>query len=132
MNMISRDERKKQKGLKKFLHSFEYPIKGLRYAYRNEQNLAVDVGISILVLIASFIFKLSLTEWVGVVFTIGAVLSLELVNTAIEAVVDLVTEEYHPLAKVAKDTAAAAIFVIAVVAAIVGVIIFLPKIISLF
>ena len=65
-------------------------------------------------------------------FTIGAVLSLELVNTAIEAVVDLVTEEYHPLAKVAKDTAAAAIFVIAVVAAIVGVIIFLPKIISLF
>ncbi len=132
MNMISRDERKKQKGLKKFLHSFEYPIKGLRYAYRNEQNLAVDVGISILVLIASFIFKLSLTEWVVVVFTIGAVLSLELVNTAIEAVVDLVTEEYHPLAKVAKDTAAAAIFVIAVVAAIVGVIIFLPKIISLF
>ena len=74
MNMISRDERKKQKGLKKFLHSFEYPIKGLRYAYRNEQNLAVDVGISILVLIASFIFKLSLTEWVVVVFTIGAVL----------------------------------------------------------
>ncbi len=132
MNMISRDERKKQKGLKKFLHSFEYPIKGLRYAYRNEQNLAVDVGISILVLIASFIFKLSLTEWVVVIFTIGAVLSLELVNTAIEAVVDLVTEEYHPLAKVAKDTAAAAIFVIAIVAAIVGLIIFLPKIISLF
>ena len=132
MNMISRDERKKQKGIKKLINSFTYPIKGLKYAYRNEQNLAVDVGVSIIVLIASFIFKLSLVEWVVVVFTIGAVLSLELINTAIEAVVDLVTEEYHPLAKVAKDTAAAAIFVIAVVAAIVGVIIFLPKIISLF
>ena len=132
MNMISRDERKKQKGIKKFIHSFEYPIKGLKYAYRNEQNLAVDVGISILVIVASIIFKLSIVEWVVVVFAIGSVLSLELINTAIEAVVDLVTEEYHPLAKVAKDTSAAAVFVIAIVAAIVGLIIFLPKVISLF
>ena len=45
MNMISRDERKKQKGIKKFLNSFTYPIKGLKYAYKNEQNLVVDVGI---------------------------------------------------------------------------------------
>ena len=132
MNMISRDERKKQKGIKKFINSFNYPIKGLKYAYRNEQNLAVDVGIAILVLIAGFIFKLDTTEWVVVVFTIGAVLSLELVNSSIEAAVDLVTEEYHPLAKVAKDTSAAAVFVIAIVAVIVGLIIFLPKVISLF
>jgi diacylglycerol kinase len=130
--MISRDERKRQKGLKKFFHSFTYPIKGLRYAYRNEQNLAVDVGVSLLVLIAGVIFKLDKSEWLVIVFTIGAVISLELVNTAIEAVVDMVTEEYHPLAKVAKDTSAAAVFVIAIVAAIVGIIIFLPKIISLF
>ena len=132
MNMISRDERKRQKGLKKFFHSFTYPIKGLKYAYRNEQNLAVDVGISLLVLIAGVIFKLEKTEWLVVIFTIGAVISLELINTAIEAVVDMVTEEYHPLAKVAKDTSAAAVFVIAIVAAIVGLIIFLPKVISLF
>lgn len=132
MNMISRDERKKQKGLKKFVNSFTYPIKGLKYAYRNEQNLAVDVGISLLVLIAGVIFKLEKSEWLVVIFTIGVVISLELVNTAIEAVVDLVTEEYHPLAKVAKDTSAAAVFVIAVIAAIVGIVIFLPKVISLF
>lgn len=132
MNMISRDERKKQKGIKKLINSFTYPIKGLKYAYRNEQNLTVDVGISILVLIASFILKLELTEWLVVIFTIGAVLSLELVNTAIEATVDLVTEEYHPLAKVAKDTSAAAVFIIAIVALIIGLIIFLPKVISLF
>ena len=55
MNMISRDERKNQKGIKKFINSFSYPIKGLKYAYRNEQNLTVDVGISLIVLIAGFI-----------------------------------------------------------------------------
>ena len=64
--------------------------------------------------------------------TIAVVIAGELINTAIEAVVDLVTEEYHPLAKVAKDTSAAAVFVIAIVAVIVGLIIFLPKIINLF
>lgn len=132
MNMISRDERKKQKGIKKFLNSFTYPIKGLKYAYRNEQNLAVDVGISLLVLIAGFIFQLQHYEWIIIVMTIAVVIAGELINTAIEAVVDLVTEEYHPLAKVAKDTSAAAVFVLAIMAAVVGIIIFLPKLISLF
>lgn len=132
MSMISRDERKKQKGLKKFINSFSYPIKGLKYAYRNEQNLAVDVGIAILVLIAGFIFRISAHEWALLVLTIGLVISCELVNTAIEAVVDLVTEEYHPLAKVAKDTAAAAVFIFAIVAIVVGLIIFLPRVINLF
>ena len=132
MNMISRDERKRQKGIKKFLLSFTYPIKGLRYAYRNEQNLAVDVGVALLVTIAGFIFKLNLVEWAILALTIGLVISCELINTAIEAVVDLVTEDYHPLAKVAKDTAAAAVFVFAIVAIIVGLIIFLPKVTALF
>ena len=132
MNMISRDERKHQKGIKKFLLSFTYPIKGLRYAYRHEQNLAVDVGVALLVTIAGFIFKLNLVEWAILALTIGLVISCELINTAIEAVVDLVTEDYHPLAKVAKDTAAAAVFVFAIIAVIVGLIIFLPKVIALF
>ncbi len=132
MNMISRDERKRQKGIKKFLLSFSYPIKGLKYAYRNEQNLAVDVGVSLLVLIAGFIFQLEHYEWIIIAMTIAVVIAGELINTAIEAVVDLVTEEYHPLAKVAKDTSAAAVFVLAIMAAVVGIIIFLPKLISLF
>ncbi len=132
MNMISRDERKRQKGLKKFFYSFTYPVKGLKYAYRNEQNLTVDVGIALLVLILGFIFRLSAGEWAVLVITIGLVISMELVNTAIEATIDLITEEYHPLAKVAKDTSAAAVFIIAIAAAVVGVIIFLPKVIALF
>ena len=132
MNMISRDERKRQKGLKKFFHSFTYPIKGLKYAYRNEQNLAVDVGIALIVIIAGFVLRVSISEWAILLLTIGLVISCELINTAIEAVVDLVTEEYHPLAKVAKDTSAAAVFIFAVIAVIVGLIIFLPKLIDIF
>ena len=131
MNMISREDRKKEKGLKKFFNSFTYPIKGLRYAYRNEQNLAVDVGIALIVVIAGFIFKVSVTEWALLALTIGLVISWELINTAIEAVVDLVTEEYHPLAKVAKDTSAAAVFIFAIVAIVVGIIIFGPKLFAI-
>ncbi len=132
MNMISRDERKAQKGIKKFFHSFTYPIKGLRYAYRNEQNLAFDIGMALVVSILAFVFELSRTEWAILLLTMGLVISCELINTAIEATVDLVTEEYHPLAKVAKDTAAAAVFVFAIVAVLVGIIIFVPKVIALF
>ena len=132
MSMISRDDRKKQKGIKKFINSFKYPIKGLRYAYKNEQNLAVDVGIALLVTIFGFLFRINKYEWAILVLTIGLVISCELINTAIEAVVDLITEEYHPLAKVAKDTSAAAVFVFAMVSIVVGLIIFLPKIIGLF
>ncbi len=132
MNMISRDERKKEKGIKKFLNSFTYPVKGLKYAYRNEQNLAVDVGVALLVIIAGFLFRISVIEWAIIILTIGLVISLELVNTAIEAIVDLVTQDYHPLAKVAKDTAAAAVFVCAVASVIVGIVIFLPKVIDIF
>ena len=63
--------------------------------------------------------------------TIGLVIGFELINTSIEATVDLVTEDYHPLAKVAKDTSAAAVFVFAIAAIVVGLIIFLPKLIHI-
>jgi diacylglycerol kinase len=129
--MISRDERKKQKGLKKFFHSFKYPVKGLRYAYRNEQILVVDFGIALIVIIASFILKVSYIEAAVLALTIGLVIAFELMNTAIEATIDLITEDYHPLAKVAKDTSAACVLVMAIAAAFVGIIIFLPKILNI-
>ena len=132
MNMISRDERKSEKGIKKFINSFKYPISGLRYAYKNEQNLEVDICIAVLVVILGFLFKISISEWAILTITVGLVISFELINTALEAVVDLITDKYHPLAKVAKDTSAAAVFILAIVSIIEGLIIFLPKIISLF
>lgn len=130
--MISRDERKSEKGIKKFINSFKYPISGLRYAYKNEQNLEVDIGIAVLVVILGFLFKISVSEWAILTITVGLVISFELINTALEAVVDLITDKYHPLAKVAKDTSAAAVLILAIVSIIEGLIIFLPKIISLF
>ncbi len=132
MNMISRDERKQMKGINKFINSFKYPFSGLRYAYKNEQNLAVDIGITIIVIVLGILLKISIVEWAILSITVGLVISFELMNTAIEATVDLVTEEYHPLAKVAKDTSAAAVLVLAIVSIIEGIIIFLPKIIELF
>lgn len=132
MSIISRDERKNEKGIKKFINSFKYPFSGLRYAYKNEQNLAVDIGIAVLVIVLGFLFKISIDEWAILAITVGLVISFELINTAIEATVDLVTEEYHPLAKVAKDTSAAAVLILAIVSIVEGLIIFLPKIIDLF
>lgn len=71
------------------------------------------------------------TEWCICLTLFGLVIALELVNTAIESVVDLVTTERKPLAKTAKDTAAGAVLVAAIMAAIVGLIIFVPRIVSL-
>lgn len=83
---------------------------------------------AVLVVIAGVILKISAIEWCICMVLFGLVMALEHVNTAVEAVVDMVTEEYHPLAKVAKDTAAGAVLIAAIMAAIAGGIIFLPKI----
>lgn len=130
MSMVSREVRKNTKGIKKFINSFTYPISGLKYAYRNEQNLAVDVLVATIVIILGLVFKISISEWAILSITIGLVISLELMNTAIEATIDLITEDYHPLAKVAKDTSASAVFVLACVSIIEGLIIFVPKILE--
>lgn len=85
----------------------------------------------VLVIAAGLILKLSITEWCICLVLFGVILALELVNTAIEAVVDLVTEEYRPLAKLAKDTAAGAVLIASIMAAGTGILIFLPKVLRL-
>lgn len=82
---------------------------------------------AVLVVIAGIILKLSQVEWCICLGLFGLVMALELVNTAVESVVDLVTREYKPLAKIAKDTAAGAVLIAAIMAAIAGLIIFVPK-----
>ena len=78
-------------------------------------------------MLAGLILKISPVEWCICLGLFGLVMALELINTAIEAVVDLVTSEYRPLAKVAKDTAAGAVLIAAIMAAVSGLIIFVPK-----
>ena len=131
MAKISRDEIKRR-GFGRFFRSFSYSIEGLKYAYKYEQSMMIHVIATILVICANIFFQVTGIEWLITILAIGMVLSAELFNTAIEAVVDLVTLEIHPLAKIAKDCGSASTFVIFVVAIILNIIIFLPKIIALF
>ena len=128
MSKISRDDIKKH-GFGRFLKSFKYSIDGLVYAYKYEQSMLIHVIATIGVVTANILFKISSFEWLVTLLAIGMVLSAELINTAIEAVVDLVTLEIHPLAKIAKDCGSAATFVLAMMAAAIGFVVYLPHII---
>lgn len=107
--------------------SFGYAFEGIFSGIRKERNMKIHCIAVICVVIAGVIFKISCIEWCLCLILFGMILSLELVNTAMEAVVDLVTEEHRPLAKLAKDTAAGAVLIAAIMAALVGILIFLPK-----
>ena len=78
------------------------------------------------------IFKISLTQWSMILIALGVILSIELLNTAIEAAIDLVTLEYHPLAKIAKDCGSAATFIAVLIAVAINAFIFIPKILVVF
>jgi undecaprenol kinase len=114
------------------LGSFSFAIAGILTAIQNERNMRFHLISSLIVLVVSVYFSISRIEWLFVFFAIGGMFALELMNTAIERVVDLVTVEYHPLAKQAKDIAAGAVFVYAILSVIVGIIIFLPYVLKLF
>ncbi len=130
MAAISREEIK-SRGLGRFERSFKYSIEGLTYAFRFEQSLTIHVIATIAVIILNIILKVTYFEWAILLLTIGAVLAMELINTAIEAVVDLVTLEIHPLAKIAKDCGSAATFVMAIVSVIIALLIYGPYLINL-
>jgi len=131
--MVSRDKIK-IKGLKfdkkRLTNSFKYAFEGILQAYVGEQNLKIHTVIAILVIIFGFILKISYTEWLVCLVLIGLVLMAEFFNTSIEYLVDLVSPEIHPLAKATKDTASAGVLMMAIISAIIGLIIFVPKLIS--
>lgn len=112
----------------KFHHilSFKYALEGLVAATREEPNLKFHLVFATLVILAGYYFKLSKIDWIIIIITIGLVLTLELTNTAIEAVVDSFTQDQHPRAKYAKDICAGAVLIISIISVIVGLIIFLP------
>jgi diacylglycerol kinase len=117
---------------KNIFYSFKYAFEGLLYGFRTARNLLVDLFVSIAVMIFGIILGLSTIEWIIIVLCFGLVISLELCNSAIEEVVDMFTQEYNIRAKRAKDLAAGAVLFSALMTAIVGIIIFIPKIIGLF
>jgi undecaprenol kinase len=113
--------------MRKVLKSFLYAWEGILEAAKAELNLKIHLCVTGIVLFVSFWLRISSLEWLFILFAIGGVIALELLNSALERVVDLVTEEHHPLAKQAKDMAAGAVFVYAFVSVVIGFIIFLPK-----
>lgn len=114
--------------LKKQLRSFAFAWKGIRCCIGKEQNLGFHLIAALVVLMAGFGFGVTKTEWVMIVLCIGAVITVELLNTAIEKLVDLVSPDWDPIAGQVKDIAAAAVLVCATTAAIIGLIIFVPYI----
>ena len=107
--------------------SFSYAFTGLKTALKQEPNFRIHIVIALLALILAVFLKLTPIEWVLLIFTICFVLILELLNTSIESVVDLVSPELKPEAKIAKDVSAAMVLLSAFVAILVGVFLFMPK-----
>lgn len=117
---------------KNVFQSFKYAFSGLKYGFINTRNLRIDLLFIVAVIICGFIFKIHFVEWAILLGCIALVTSLELMNTAIEEVVNLASPDIHPLAKVSKDVAAGAVLLSAIISAIIGIIIFLPKFIDMF
>lgn len=107
--------------------AFGHAFAGLGHAWRTQPHLRVHAGIGALAVVAGAAFGLSPGEWAVLLLTITAVLVLELLNTVVEAVVDLASPEVHPLAKVAKDVAAGAVLVGAIGSVCVGAALFGPR-----
>src|SRR3989344_3257426 len=105
----------------------QHAIHGLRHAINHHPNFVIHLAVSGTVIVASQLLRLSPPEWLEIVLTITVGLVIELINTSIEAVVDLVTEEWRQSARLAKDASAAAMLVYAVGATVIALIIFIPK-----
>lgn len=115
-----------------FKKSFGFALQGFRYTLATERNIRVMLGGAASAVVMGLVLQLDLVSWAIVLLCIGCVLAAELMNTAIETVVDLVSPEYHPLAGHAKDIAAAAVYVLSFLVAVVGVCVFANAVISKF
>jgi len=116
--------------VKKFARSFSFALKGIAYSFRSQFNMRFHFFAAVVVLVTAFILHVSLLELCVLLFCISSVISAELINTSIEINVNLAMPERNERAGNAKDLAAAAVLVVSLVSAIIGCIIFLPKIFS--
>jgi diacylglycerol kinase len=108
------------------IESFRHAFAGLAHAVRTQRNARIHVLVAVAVIVLGVALGLESIKWAMIALTIGFVFAAELFNTVVEAVIDVVTEEYHPLAKAAKDVAAGAVLIAAVTAVIVGVLLLGP------
>lgn len=117
--------------LRNRIKAFGYAFSGLGYILRTQKNVVIYGVIMLVVILAGILLSISTLEWLLLFFAIGLVWSAEVFNTSIETVVDLVQPENHPLAKIAKDTAAAGVLVTAITVSVIGVYILVVPILRL-
>lgn len=128
--MDSKDRKEVYKN-RRYRDSFRYAFWGVKTAFQEERNMRTHVMTGVVVLIVSLFLDLSRSEWLWLILVSYLVFVMELINTVVENVVDLITDEYHPIAKKVKDMAAAVVLVTASFAALIGIIILLPKILQI-
>lgn len=125
--------KKNKKGLKRFIKSFGYSGEGIKYAFYHEQNIIFMFIMGIIAIVLALVLNITYTERLVVLLLTGMILSLELVNTAIEAVVNLHDgDKKSKYGKVAKDCASGAVSIACIFALIIGLLIFIPHILKLF
>ncbi len=107
-----------------------YAFSGVKTALKEEPNFKVHIFIAVLAIVLGYLLKLASVEWLVLTLTIAMVLMLELMNTSLEALVDIVSPEIQEKARAAKDVAAASVLFASISAVIIGLIVFLPKIIG--
>lgn len=122
-------ERNKDTGnfLTRYVKSFFHAIDGILYCLKNEHNMIIILTATIVATILGIIYEVASYEWLFIILVCGAIAACELINSSIEATIDLITLETHPLAKIAKDTVSGASLILCIVAFIGALIIFLPK-----
>ncbi|NLI70284.1 MAG: diacylglycerol kinase family protein [Firmicutes bacterium] len=111
--------------------SFLNAVAGIVYCVKTQRNIPVIFSFALLVLLFSWWFKISTVELLFVLTAIFLVIITEVINTAIERAIDLASEEYHTLARISKDAAAGAVLIAVIYSILCGLIIFLPRVISL-
>lgn len=121
----------KSKDKRTFKGSVKNCLDGISYVTKSEKNFKREIALGIIALILSYILKIDKIEFIIVLTMICLVLTTEIINTAVERAVDLVTKEYHELARIAKDVSAGSVLVTSIFSLIIGIIIFIPKIIIL-
>lgn len=141
MSTVSKDKKKilkgqkevraKEYGYRRYINSWKNSFEGYKYAYTHEQSLLLHIFFSVVAIVCGIVFNITGTQWILLFLVMVVILVAELLNTAIEATVDLITEDFHPLAKVAKDCASASVTTATLLAITVGVYVFIPQIIEL-
>lgn len=129
MVLGSKDKRRKDEGscLQRYKKSFIHALDGIKYAVKYEHNFIIIIMAIVVTTILGFVFNINIYEWIIIIICFTLVFGCELLNSAIEAVVDLETTKENKLAKIAKDCGSGATLVFSIMSLIIGLIIFIPK-----